>query len=98
MYMNSVLFIIPVLLVRAPTAVWATNELVPFGDKSAAYNAGFSQGFLGTPFKGHHTQDFIYGYKNGTRSYQFNLGSVMAYNGLRVHLITMIILKVIRVD
>lgn len=30
---------------------YATNELAPIPGQSAAYNAGFSQGYMGMPFK-----------------------------------------------
>jgi hypothetical protein len=67
-------FIIPVLLLVAitPRVAHATNSL------TAPYNAGF----LGVPFKGHHTANFIAGYLNGTNSYWYNRGTVWGFNGL----------------
>jgi hypothetical protein len=46
------------------------NELAPDPDQSAAYNAGFSQGYMGIPFQGHHTEQFILGYINGSQGIQ----------------------------
>jgi hypothetical protein len=43
-------FIIPLLFLVVtitPTIAHATNSLTSFSEKSAAYNAGFSQGFVG---------------------------------------------------
>ena len=59
----------------------ATNELAPDPSKSVAYNAGFSAGYLGLPLKGHHTQQYLLGYTNGTL-YESNRGGVSGYNGL----------------
>ena len=50
--------------------------------KSERYNQGFSQGYRGFPLKGHHTNDFILGYLNGSSSYQINRGEAEAYNNL----------------
>jgi hypothetical protein len=40
--------------------------------QSDAYKGGWAAGFLGQPFKGHHTQDYIYGFLNGTSTYVYN--------------------------
>lgn len=40
--------------------------------QSSVYKAGWAAGFLGQPFKGHHTQDYIFGYLNGTTTYVYN--------------------------
>jgi len=63
--------------------------LIPFSDKTASCNAGFSQGFTGVPLKGHHTQEFIYGYKNGTSTYgiivgQYGVSMVYQLNTTRI--------------
>jgi tetratricopeptide (TPR) repeat protein len=62
-------------LVPAPT-------LTPDPNESAAYNAGFTQGYEGIPLKHHHTHDFLTGYKNGISSYLFNRGEVEVENGM----------------
>jgi hypothetical protein len=40
--------------------------------QSDAYKTGWAAGFLGQPFKGHHTRDYIFGYLNGTSTYVYN--------------------------
>jgi hypothetical protein len=40
--------------------------------QSDAYKTGWATGFLGQPFKGHHTQDYIIGLINGTCTYKLN--------------------------
>src|SRR5215469_4058338 len=53
-----------------------SNKLVQsqyfFSEKSRKYNAGWVAGFLGQPFKGHHKQDYIIGFINGTCTYKLN--------------------------
>jgi tetratricopeptide (TPR) repeat protein len=69
-------------LMRGDMSNIGENELVPIPGKSAAYNAGFSQGYIGVPLKGHHTQQYLLGYTNGTSLYESNRGGVFSYNGL----------------
>jgi hypothetical protein len=52
------------------------NELAPIPGQSSAHNAGFSQGYLGVPFKGGHTEQFILGYINGSQGIQDNKAEV----------------------
>jgi len=56
------------------------GENKPIPGKSAAYNVGFSQGYTGVPLKGHHTQQFLAGYINGTASFQQNKGFSEGYS------------------
>jgi hypothetical protein len=72
-----ILLIIP-LLVITPTV--ANSLLTPFSDKSWRYNAGFEQGFLAIPFKGHHTADFVIGYINGTSTFNMNRSENPGHN------------------
>lgn len=60
-----------------PTGDYLTPDL----NKSAAYNMGFAQGYLGFPLllKGHHTSQFLMGYKNGTGLYWLNRGDAEGY-------------------
>ncbi|MFZ0514743.1 MAG: hypothetical protein WAM14_24275 [Candidatus Nitrosopolaris sp.] len=37
------------------TPVYGKNEITPTPNQTAPYNTGYIQGFIGTPFKGHHT-------------------------------------------
>src|SRR5215813_12326444 len=67
-------------LMRGDMSNIGENELVPIPGKSAAYNAGFSQGYIGVPLKGHHTQQFLAGYINGTASFQQNKGFSDGYS------------------
>jgi hypothetical protein len=67
-----------------PTIV-KTFVPIPFAPvvaESAAYNAGFQQGYELIPLRYHHTQDFILGHENGTSSYWNNRGQVEAENGM----------------
>jgi hypothetical protein len=71
------LSIILLMVVLAPTLAMATesNKLLfpkSMFPESDRYKSGFSQGFLGQPFLGHHTQDYIYGFLNGTTTYVYN--------------------------
>jgi len=51
-------------------------------DQSAAFSEGFSQGYLGVPFKGHHTEQFTLGYVNGSQEIRNNRAEVAGISGL----------------
>jgi hypothetical protein len=56
-------------------ALTTTNKLLfpkSLFPESDVYKKGWSDGFLGQPFKGQHTRDYIYGYLNGTSTYVYN--------------------------
>jgi|SRR5215469_5037587 len=40
--------------------------------QSDAYKTGWAAGYLGQPFKGHHTRDYIFGYGTSTYLYSYN--------------------------
>lgn len=77
---TMVIALIGMVVAGVPLA-HATNEIAPIPG-SKRYNAGFSTGYLGLPLKGHHTQEYLTGYINGTSLYQFNRGQVFANNAL----------------
>ena len=66
----------------APAIAHGENELAPDPNKSWRYNGGFSQGYIGLPLKGHHTQEYLLGYRNGTALYWFNRGDTEGYYNL----------------
>lgn len=51
--------------------------LIPDQHESQAYNHGFSDSFIGKPLVGHHTQNYIYGYRNGTQAYWDIRGAIV---------------------
>lgn len=58
------------------------GALIPDQGKSLRYNEGFSNGFTGVPFTGHHTQNYTYGYRNGTQTYWQIKGAIIpGYTG-----------------
>jgi hypothetical protein len=61
---------------------YGESELAPQPGKSDRYNAGFAQGYLGLALKGHHTNEFLLGYINGSSLIQLNRGDVQGYSGL----------------
>ena len=61
---------------------YAESEIAPQPGKSDPYNAGFAQGYLGLALKGHHTNEFLLGYINGSSLIQSNRGDVQGYSGL----------------
>ena len=64
-----------VVLVKTLVPITPTGEyLTPDSNKSAVYNSGFAQGYLGLPLKGHHTLEFLTAYKNGTGLYWLHHG------------------------
>jgi hypothetical protein len=85
--MVKIVYIAPLVIalvgIFCHQVAYGENELGPDPSKSAAYNAGYSAGYLGLPLKGHHTNDFILGYVNGSSSYQVNRGEVEGYNSIR---------------
>ena len=80
-----------------PTLSFASSYQVAYGEnelrlkygptqgQSAAFNAGFSQGYLEVPFKGGHTEQFIHGYINGTKELQNDKAEVAGYMGMPFH-------------
>jgi hypothetical protein len=79
--MNNKLLLIPSLLlatlIMSPiiSHIFATNKLLfpkSMFPESSMYKMGWAAGFLGQPFKGQHTRDYIYGYLNGTSTYVYN--------------------------
>jgi hypothetical protein len=46
------------------------SYVAPQPDKTLRFDAGFAAAYLGLPLKGHHTQEYIIGYMNGTASYE----------------------------
>jgi hypothetical protein len=81
---DTIIFLIPLLLLFSQVA-YAANELAPIPGQSAAYNAGFSQGYLGVPFKGGHTEQFMLGYINGSQGIQDDKAEVAGYMGKPFH-------------
>lgn len=67
--------------VRAKATATATNELRPIPGQSAAYSAGYSQGYLGLPLKGYHSKQFLLGYINGTQEILNDKAEVAGYLG-----------------
>jgi hypothetical protein len=61
----------------------ATNELKPIPGQSAAFSAGYSQGYLGVPLKGYHPEQFLLGYINGTKVLQESKAEVAGYMGMK---------------
>jgi len=70
----SILLLTPMLIVPTIHAERENKLLFPKSifPQSDAYKTGWAAGFLGQPFNGHHTQDYIFGYLNGTSTYVFN--------------------------
>lgn len=87
--MDAIVLLLPLLLllmIVTPTAVaHGENKLAPDPNKSAPYNTGFSQGYVGIPLKGHHTHNFLAGYINGTALYWFNRGDTEGYNACELY-------------
>lgn len=48
--------------------------------QSSAYKVGWAAGFLGQPFKGQHTRDYIFGYLNGSSTYVYNYNDTSGWN------------------
>ena len=69
-YSNTLLLLFLVMI--TPTAYIFGETLAPIPGESAAYNSGFDAAYLELPFKGHHTQDYLDGYINGTKGLQDN--------------------------
>jgi hypothetical protein len=81
------ILLIPLLLLVVITPVVvhakATNELKPIPGQSAAFSAGYSQGYLGVPLKGYHPEQFLLGYINGTKVLQESKAEVAGYMGMK---------------
>ncbi len=72
---------VPLTVLKFPLPDWSRQTTTPnLGqdgmyaqpDQSAAFSEGFSQGYLGVPFKGHHTEQFTLGYVNGSQEIRNN--------------------------
>jgi hypothetical protein len=73
--MNAIILLLPLLLLVTPAIAHATNE-------SWRYNQGFLMGVSGVELIGHHTQEFLSGYINGTHDYWYNRGYAEGNNKL----------------
>ena len=58
------------------------SYVAPQPDKTSRFDAGFTAAYLGLPLKGHHTQEYIIGYINGTASYESDRGEMFGYSYL----------------
>jgi hypothetical protein len=67
------------------TPAYDKDEITATPNETAAYNAGYSHGYLGLPLGKHHTEQFILGYINGTQAIENNKADVAGVLGLKFH-------------
>ena len=72
--LTMILSLLTILTVSPIQGLVANKLLFPKSmfPQSDAYKGGWAAGFLGQPFKGRHTRDYIFGYLNGTSTYVYN--------------------------
>ncbi|HXP52350.1 MAG TPA: hypothetical protein VN922_20520 [Bacteroidia bacterium] len=67
------------------TPAYDKDEITATPNETAAYNAGYSHGYLGLPLGKHQTEQFILGYINGTQAIENNQADVAGVLGLKFH-------------
>ena len=80
--LTMILSLLTILLVSPIQGLEENKLLFPRSmfPQSDAYKTGWAAGFLGQPFKGDHTRDYIFGYLNGTTTYVYNYNETSGHN------------------